>query len=211
MLHSPETFGSLCRFSRLLENPITQCLRLCRNRTGGRIRQVHAETLIQRLVDRLYQLTTGEKSIDDWAVTESDSLAARRSLNDVGIAVETQNRRFEAVLHLKSFKPPVPILHRVGLAVEIEQPMAQKIVRAAQGSALPEILRRADRFKVIPDMRWEHKYDYVCGHRAVSVWIVKGNAKDGRVLNYQGCDLWEFKDGLVHKKDTYWKIVQPDA
>ena len=48
-------------------------------------------------------------------------------------------------------------------------------------------------------------------HRAVSVWTVKGKAKDRRVLNYQGCDLWEFKNGLVHKKDTYWKIVQPDA
>jgi ketosteroid isomerase-like protein len=68
----------------------------------------------------------------------------------------------------------------------------------------------ADRFKVIPDMRWEHNYEYVCGNRAVSVWTVKGKSKDGTVLNYQGCDLWEFKDGLVHNKDTYWKIVRPD-
>src|SRR5215469_18182774 len=55
----------------------------------------------------------------------------------------------------------------------------------------------ADRFKVIPDMRWEHESEYVCGDLAVSTWRVKGKSKDGKVLDYQGCDLWEFKDGLV--------------
>src|SRR5579862_973370 len=60
----------------------------------------------------------------------------------------------------------------------------------------------ADRFKVIPDMRWDHLYEYVCGDRAVSVWRVRGKSKDGTLLDYQGCDLWEFKDGLVHNKDT---------
>jgi ketosteroid isomerase-like protein len=68
----------------------------------------------------------------------------------------------------------------------------------------------SDRFKVIPDMEWGHLYEYVCGDRAVSVWMVTGRSKDGTTLNYQGCDLWEFKDGLVHNKDTYWKIVRPD-
>jgi ketosteroid isomerase-like protein len=68
----------------------------------------------------------------------------------------------------------------------------------------------ADRFKVIPDMSWHHQYEYVCGNRAVSVWTVTGKSKDGTALNYQGCDLWEFKDGFVHNKDTYWKIVRPD-
>jgi len=56
----------------------------------------------------------------------------------------------------------------------------------------------ADRFKIIPDMKWNHLYEYVCGDRAVSVW------------NYRGCDLWDFKDGLVCNKDTYWKMVRPD-
>jgi ketosteroid isomerase-like protein len=68
----------------------------------------------------------------------------------------------------------------------------------------------ADRFKVIPDMTWTHEYEYVAGNRAVTVWRVTGHAKDGTVLDYQGCDLWEFRDGLVFNKDTYWKIVRPD-
>ena len=85
----------------------------------------------------------------------------------------------------------------------------EPVGRAVKGkAAVHKVL--ADRFKVITDMRWEHEYEYVCGDRAVSVWTVKGTSKDGTVLNYQGCDLWEFKDGLVHNKDTYWKIVRPD-
>lgn len=67
----------------------------------------------------------------------------------------------------------------------------------------------ADRFKVITDMHWETIDQYVCDeNRAVTVWIVSGHSADGTVLNYKGCDLWEFKDGLVFNKDTYWKIVQ---
>lgn len=81
-----------------------------------------------------------------------------------------------------------------------------RTVRSKQ--AVQKVL--SDRFKVIADMRWEHKYEYCCGNRAVSVWTVRGTSADGVVLNYQGCDLWEFKNGLVHNKDTYWKIVRPD-
>jgi ketosteroid isomerase-like protein len=67
----------------------------------------------------------------------------------------------------------------------------------------------ADRFKVIPDMHWETLDRYLCDERrAVTVWMVTGKSADGTVLNYKGCDLWEFKDGLVFNKDTFWKIVQ---
>lgn len=86
----------------------------------------------------------------------------------------------------------------------------EPVGRAVRGkTAVRKVL--AERFKVITDMRWDHQYEYVCGNRAVSVWTVKGTSKDGTVLNYQGCDLWEFDDkGLVLNKDTYWKIVRPD-
>ena len=42
------------------------------------------------------------------------------------------------------------------------------------------------------------------------VWRVTGKSADGTVLDYKGCDLYEFKDGLIYRKDTYWKIVRPD-
>jgi len=81
--------------------------------------------------------------------------------------------------------------------------------RAVSGrEAIRKVL--SDRFEAIPDMRWEHIAEYIAGNRAVTVWRVKGNAQDGTVLDYQGCDLFEFRDGLIQDKDTYWKIVRPD-
>ena len=63
-----------------------------------------------------------------------------------------------------------------------------------------------DRFKVIPDMRWEPVEDYVVdATRAVSVWIVKGT-ENGRQIEARGVDLWEFRGDKVLNKDTYWKI-----
>lgn len=67
----------------------------------------------------------------------------------------------------------------------------------------------SDRFKVIPDMRWVPVYDQVYGDRGVSVWTVKGTGTDGQMIDAQGCDLWEFRDGKVLNKDTYWKIRYP--
>ena len=44
-------------------------------------------------------------------------------------------------------------------------------------AALRKVL--ADRFLVIPDMRWDPEYDHVYGNNAVSVWTVRG-ASEGR-------------------------------
>lgn len=66
----------------------------------------------------------------------------------------------------------------------------------------------AERFKVIRDMRWDHIDHFVAGNRAVSVWMVKGTGTDGEVLNYQGCDLYEFRGDKILNKDTYWKLVE---
>src|SRR5262250_3684006 len=66
----------------------------------------------------------------------------------------------------------------------------------------------ADRFKVISDMRWDHIEHFVAGNRAVSVWMVTGIGADGEELNYQGCDIYEFRGERILNKDTYWKIVE---
>ncbi|MCC6213107.1 MAG: nuclear transport factor 2 family protein [Burkholderiales bacterium] len=69
----------------------------------------------------------------------------------------------------------------------------------------------AERFRVIPDMHWARLDEFVAGaNRGVTIWRVTGRAADGTVLDYKGCDLYEFKDGLIWRKDTYWKIVRPD-
>ncbi|WP_135466096.1 nuclear transport factor 2 family protein [Crenalkalicoccus roseus] len=75
-------------------------------------------------------------------------------------------------------------------------------------AAIRQVL--AERFRVVPDMRWEREAEWLCGSRAVTVWRVTGRAADGTALDYRGCDLYEFADGLITRKDTYWKIVRPD-
>ena len=66
----------------------------------------------------------------------------------------------------------------------------------------------ADRFKVIPDMRWDHVDVFITGPRAVSVWTVTGQGRDGERLHYRGCDVYEFRGDKILNKDTYWKIVE---
>lgn len=63
------------------------------------------------------------------------------------------------------------------------------------------------RYAEITDMRWDDINHWICDDtKAMSEWIVRGT-KDGTPFEFTGCDLWEFKDGMVTKKDTYWKII----
>jgi ketosteroid isomerase-like protein len=73
-------------------------------------------------------------------------------------------------------------------------------------AAIGKIL--ADRFQVISDMRWDHVDHFVTGDRAVTVWMVTGTGADGEKLNYQGCDLYQFRGDKILHKDTYWKLVE---
>jgi len=66
----------------------------------------------------------------------------------------------------------------------------------------------ADRFKVITDMRWDHIDAFICGERAVSVWMVTGTGTGGERLNYRGCDIYEFRGDKILNKHTYWTPVE---
>jgi len=67
----------------------------------------------------------------------------------------------------------------------------------------------ADRFAVIPDMRWENEEYILAGDRAISVWTVRGKSAAGEDLNYQGCDIYTFnKDDKIVHKNTFWKQVE---
>jgi taurine dehydrogenase small subunit len=68
----------------------------------------------------------------------------------------------------------------------------------------------AQRFKQIPDMRWENE-EYILAppDRAISLWMVRGKGTDGEDLDYQGCDIYRFgADGKIVHKNTFWKIVE---
>ena len=65
----------------------------------------------------------------------------------------------------------------------------------------------ASRFAGIPDVHYGEDRHWVCGNRGVSEWLLTGTTTEGQRIAVRGCDLWEFRDGLIVRKDSYWKIV----
>jgi taurine dehydrogenase small subunit len=84
----------------------------------------------------------------------------------------------------------------------------EPVGRTLRGKAA---IRRAlaDRFRQIPDMRWENE-EYILGgpDRAVSLWTVRGKGRDGEELDYQGCDIYRFQGDKIIHKNTFWKQVE---
>ena len=67
----------------------------------------------------------------------------------------------------------------------------------------------SSRFKGLPDVHYADDRHYVCGDTGISKWRLTGTAPDGRRVDVNGCDFYEFRDGKVVRKDSYWKIVEP--
>src|SRR5262245_9333210 len=65
----------------------------------------------------------------------------------------------------------------------------------------------AGRFAGIPDVHYSDDRHWVCGDRGVSEWLLTGTTTAGVRIAVRGCDLWEFRFGLIIRKDSYWKIV----
>jgi len=63
------------------------------------------------------------------------------------------------------------------------------------------------RFKGLPDVHYGEDLHYVCGDTGISKWHLTGTAPDGRRIDVNGCDFYEFRNGRVVRKDSYWKIV----
>ena len=66
----------------------------------------------------------------------------------------------------------------------------------------------AARFEGIPDVHYGGDRHFVCGARGASEWTLTGTTTDGVRLEVRGCDLWEFRDGQIIRKDSYWKLVE---
>ncbi|HEY8301328.1 MAG TPA: nuclear transport factor 2 family protein [Jatrophihabitans sp.] len=66
----------------------------------------------------------------------------------------------------------------------------------------------AARFTGIPDVRYSDDEHWTCGDHAVSKWLLTGTTTDGQRIQVRGCDLFDLApDGLIRRKDSYWKIV----
>jgi ketosteroid isomerase-like protein len=66
----------------------------------------------------------------------------------------------------------------------------------------------AARFAGIPDVHYGGDRHFVCGDRGASEWTLTGTTNDAERLEVRGCDLWEFRKGLIVRKDSYWKLVE---
>jgi ketosteroid isomerase-like protein len=63
------------------------------------------------------------------------------------------------------------------------------------------------RFAGLPDAHYGDGRHFVFGDRGVSEWLLTGTTPSGDKVEVRGCDLFEFRDGKLTRKDSYWKIV----
>ncbi len=63
------------------------------------------------------------------------------------------------------------------------------------------------RLEGIPDVHYGDDRHWTCGDRGVSEWTIRGTRDTGERIEVRGCDLLEFTDGKISRKDSFWKIV----
>ena len=68
----------------------------------------------------------------------------------------------------------------------------------------------AGRFQGLPDVHYADAQHFVdeAAETGMSKWTVSGMTPDGKRVKANGCDFYTFRDGLVIRKDSYWKIVE---
>lgn len=64
------------------------------------------------------------------------------------------------------------------------------------------------RFTSTPDVHYSDLEHFVSGNCGMSKWLLAGTRTDGKTVCVRGCDFYTFRDGLVVRKDSYWKIVE---
>jgi ketosteroid isomerase-like protein len=67
-------------------------------------------------------------------------------------------------------------------------------------------------FKSLADVQFTEATHWVAGNRGTSEWTCVATTRgSGRQLRVRGCDLFEFRDGLITRKDSYFKkLVRRD-
>jgi ketosteroid isomerase-like protein len=69
----------------------------------------------------------------------------------------------------------------------------------------------AGRFKGIPDVHYGEDRHWISadGNMGVSEWTLTGTTTSQLKLKVRGGDLWEFGNGKIIRKNSFWKIVEP--
>lgn len=72
----------------------------------------------------------------------------------------------------------------------------------------PEVRRGLmTRFETTPDVRYTEVEHFASGTTGMSRWLLTGTTLQGQRVCVRGCDFYSFADGMVTRKDSYWKIV----
>jgi hypothetical protein len=66
----------------------------------------------------------------------------------------------------------------------------------------------AGRFKGLSGVHYGEGGHFVRGNMGFSEWTVTGTTPGGVRIEVPGTDHYEFLDGKVIRKDSYWKIVE---
>ena len=64
------------------------------------------------------------------------------------------------------------------------------------------------RFEMLPDVHYGDVRHFATEEMGVSEWLVTGTLRSGKTVAARGCDHYQFRDGKVVRKDSYWKIVE---
>jgi ketosteroid isomerase-like protein len=74
-------------------------------------------------------------------------------------------------------------------------------VRAEGEEAVRELLEST--FAAQPDLRFRGRRRYVGDDFVVSEWTATASDGEGRPIEWDGVDLFPFRDGLITRKDVY--------
>jgi len=56
-----------------------------------------------------------------------------------------------------------------------------------------------------PDAQWNNAHHFVRGKQGVSEWTFTGTNSEGQRSEVNGCDIFTFRDGKIHIKNSYRK------
>ena len=63
----------------------------------------------------------------------------------------------------------------------------------------------ADLLELLPDIRFQNARHFVAGDRGVSELTMLATRPDGSRIDSRGCDLFELREGKIHRRDSYRK------